>query len=319
VETRELGKSGVRVSVIGMGCWVIADEKSWGHVEEDEAVATVREALDLGVNFFDTAEAYGWGRSEELLGRALAGRRAEAVIATKAVPDHLSAKELPRALEGSLKRLGTDYIDLYYAHWPSRSIPFDETMRAMERLREQGKVRAIGVSNFGAGDLEELVKPGVPDANQLPYGLFWRAIEPEILPKCAEQGISVVAYGPLAMGLLTGKFKSLGEVPESNRRQTRLFKPDSFRIALEAVERLRPLAEEVGTTLAGLALAWAAAQPGVASVIPGAKNRKQLRENAKAADVRPSEGLLRRTTEVSEPLFRHLGTDPDMWDMGRFR
>jgi aryl-alcohol dehydrogenase-like predicted oxidoreductase len=319
LETRRLGASEVEVPVVGMGCWVIGDESCWGKVDEEEAVATVHQAIDLGANLFDTAEGYGGGASERLLGRALEGRRDKAVVATKASGRHHSASEMPKGLEASLERLRTDYVDVYFLHWPNRKIPFDETMTALLRLKEQGKIRAACVSNFGPGDMTDLVKAGVPDANQLPYSLFWRQIEAEILPACREHGTGVVAYSPIAMGLLTGKFRSLDDVPDSNRRHTRLFRPDSLEIAFKIVDEFRTVASDLGCTLAQLSIAWVIAQPGVACTIPGAKNREQLRDNVAAAGVKLTGDVVERMRELSQPLLEHLGPDPDMWDMDRYR
>ncbi len=319
METRRLGKSEVEVPVVGMGCWVIGDERSWGRVEEDEAIATVHEAIDLGANFFDTAEGYGGGASERLLGRALEGRRDKAIIATKVSGHNHTAERMPKALEASLERLRTDYVDVYYLHWPNRRMPFDEPMAALLKLKGQGKIRAACVSNFGTGDMTELVKTGVPDANQLPYSLFWRQVEAEIAPACREHGTALVAYSPIAMGLLTGKFASLDDVPDSNRKTTRLFKPDSLEIAFKILGELRTIASDLGCTLGQLAIAWLIAQPGVACAIPGAKNRKQLRDNAAAADVKLTGDVVERMRELSGPLLEHLGPDPDMWDMNRYR
>lgn len=173
---RKLGQTDIIVSVIAMGCWPIVGDFTWGPQDEADSIATIHAALDAGINFFDTAEMYGNGYSEELLGRALAGRRHEVVIASKVGSEHLAADQVIRAGEGSLRRLRTDYIDLYQIHWPSRTVPLAETMAALERLRQQGKVRAIGVSNFGLGDLGDLLAIGRPETNQLPYSLLWRAI-----------------------------------------------------------------------------------------------------------------------------------------------
>jgi myo-inositol catabolism protein IolS len=156
MQYRKLGKSDISVSVVVMGCWALAGDSTWGPQDADESIATVRAALDAGVNFFDTAEGYGGGDSESILGRALSGRRHEAVIATKVSRSHMSGDEVRRACERSLRHLQTDYIDLYQIHWPSRTIPLDETIEALERLREQGKVRALGVCNFGVRDLSDL-------------------------------------------------------------------------------------------------------------------------------------------------------------------
>jgi aryl-alcohol dehydrogenase-like predicted oxidoreductase len=279
----------------------------------------VHEAVDLGANFFDTAEGYGGGASERLLGRALEGRRDRAIIATKVSGRNHTPENMPKALEASLERLRTDYVDVYYLHWPNRRVPFDETMTALLKLKEQGKIRAACVSNFGLEDMTELVKTGIPDANQLPYSLFWRQIEAGIMPACREHGTGVVAYSPIAMGLLTGKFKTLSDVPDSNRKTTRLFRADSLEIAFDILGELRAIASDLGCTMGQLAIAWLIAQPGVACAIPGAKTRDQLRDNAAAADVKLAEDVLGRMRELSRPLLEHLGPDPDMWDMGRYR
>ena len=179
MQYRKLGKTDISVSAIAMGCWALAGDATWGPQDMAESVATVHAALDAGVNLFDTAEGYGGGDSESALGQALLGRRHEAVIATKVSRANLSADEVRRACENSLQRLRTDYVDLYQIHWPSRTVPLPETMEALERLREQGKVRAIGVCNFGLQDLSDLLAIGWPETNQLPYSLLWRAIEYE--------------------------------------------------------------------------------------------------------------------------------------------
>lgn len=222
MQYRRLGKTDITVSIVAMGCWALAGGSMWGRQDEAESIATVRAGLDAGVNFFDTAEGYGGGDSEAVLGRALAGRRHEAVIATKVSRSHLAGDEVLRACERSLQRLKTDYIDLYQIHWPSRTAPLEETMETLERLREQGKVRAIGVCNFGVGDLSDLLKVGWAETNQLPYSLLWRAIEHQILRKCVDEGIGILCYSPLVQGLLTGKFSSADDVPEE-RARTRLF------------------------------------------------------------------------------------------------
>ena len=319
MEYRILGKSDLEASAIGLGCWAFANDEQWGAIDEQEAIRTVHLALDLGVNFFDTAEGYGAGHSEGVLGRALSRRRSRALIATKVSGRHLSAERLPLALEASLRRLGTDYLDLYQIHWPSRQIPFEETMGALMRLKDQGKIRSIGVSNFGVKDLTQIVRPGSVDTNQLPYNLFWRAIEAAIVPKCLDERIGIVCYSPLAQGLLTGKFHQRADIPESNRTSTRLYTDEALAVAFPALERLRSVSQQLGATPAQVSLAWLVAQPGVATVIPGAKNRSQLSDNVAASNVQLEGPDLDALQSLSQPLYDLVGDDPDMWDGRRYR
>ncbi|MCD6289730.1 MAG: aldo/keto reductase [Anaerolineae bacterium] len=329
MEYRKLGRTDIDVSVIAMGCWAIAGGSTWGPQDKEDAIATIHAALDVGVNFFDTAEGYGDGYSEKLLGEALAGRRHEAVIATKVSSGHLSRDQVQAACERSLRRLGTDYIDLYQIHWPSRTIPLDETMEALEQLQEQGKIRAIGVSNFGVQDLSECLSVGRCETDQLPYSLLWRAIEYEIKPKCEENGIGILCYSPLVQGLLTGKFASADDVPEGrartrhfskNRPLTRHGEEGCEEETFAAIERIRQISEEIGQPMARVALAWLLHQSGVVSVLAGARHPEQIRENARAADLKLSSDVLTALTEATEELKQKLGPNPDMWQSeSRFR
>lgn len=317
-----LGQTDISVSVVAMGCWALAGDQTWGPQVEADSKATIRAALDTGVNFFDTAEGYGDGASEIVLGRALAGRRHEAVIATKVSRAHLSSDEVQQACEGSLRRLQTDYIDLYQIHWPSRTVPLDETMEALEKLREQGKVRAIGVCNFGLQDLSHLLTVGWAETNQLPYSLLWRAIEYEIRQKCVDEGIGILCYSPLAQGLLTGKFSSPDEVPEG-RARTRYFSKDRPQTrhgeagceaeVFTAIEQIRRICDGIGRPMAAVALAWLLHQPGVTSVIAGARRPDQIRQTAQAADPELSPETLAALAEATEGVKRKMGPNPDLW------
>jgi myo-inositol catabolism protein IolS len=317
-----LGKTDITVSVVAMGCWALAGGRVWGPQIEADSIATVHAALDAGVNFFDTAEGYGAGDSEVVLGRALAGRRHEAVIATKVSRSNSSGDGVRRACERSLQRLQTDYIDLYQIHWPSRTVALDETMEALEKLRQQGKVRAIGVCNFGVQDLSHLLKIGWAEANQLPYSLLWRAIEYEIRQKCVDEGIGILCYSPLAQGLLTGKFSSLDEVPEG-RARTRLFSSDRPQArhgeagcepeAFTAIEQIRHICDGIGQPMAAVALAWLLHQPGVTSVIAGARKPEQIRQTAQAVDLELSSEIMSRLNEATEEVKHIIGHNPDMW------
>jgi aryl-alcohol dehydrogenase-like predicted oxidoreductase len=329
MEKHRLGGTGIAVSALAMGCWAIAGDAVWGPQEEAVSHATVHTALELGINFFDTAEGYAGGKSEAVLGRALAGRRQEAVIATKVSRTNLSRDGIREACEDSLRRLRTDYIDLYQIHWPSRSVPLEESAEAMERLREQGKVRAIGVCNFGAGDLGDLLTLGWIESDQLPYSLLWRAIEYEIQAKCVEEGIGILAYSPLAQGLLTGKFSSLEDVPEG-RARIRLFSGDRPQArhgeagceaeVLDALNRIRAICAEIDQPMTDVAIAWLFQQPGVTSVIAGARRPEQIRQSAGAVDLDLAPEIVARLAEATEEVKRAVGTNPDMWQStSRFR
>ena len=326
---RKLGKSDISVSAVAMGCWALAGDATWGPQDRAKSIATVGAALDMGVNLFDTAEGYSGGDSESVLGQALMGRRHEAVIATKVSRANLSAEEIRRACESSLRRLRTDYVDLYQIHWPSRTVSLLETMAALERLREQGMVRAIGVCNFGVQDLSDLLAIGWAEANQLPYSLLWRAIEYEIRQKCMDEGIGILCYSTLAQGLLTGKFASADDVPQG-RARTRLFSGDRPEARHEeagceeevftALDQIRHICDEVHQPMANVALAWLLHQSGVTAVIAGARRPDQIQQTALAADLALGPETIMRLTEATEEVKRISGPNADMWQSnGRFR
>jgi myo-inositol catabolism protein IolS len=329
VKYTKLGTTDIPVSVVAMGCWPIAGDWVWGEQDERESIATIRAALDAGVTFFDTAEAYGDGYSEVVLGKGLAGRRHEAVIATKVSEDHLSGNEVQRACERSLRRLNTDYIDLYQIHWPSHDIPIAETMEALERLRSRGKIRAIGVCNFGSGDLSDLLAVGRCEIDQLPYSLLWRGIEYELQPKCVEHGIGVLCYSPLAQGLLTGKFVSADDVPEG-RARTRYFsrKRPLTRHGEEGCEaevfasiaQLRRISARIGAPMAEVSLAWVLHQVGVTAVLAGARTPDQIRQNAHAADLELPPEIVAELARATDEVKLRLGTNLDQYQSdSRFR
>ncbi len=288
---------------------------TFGEQDDELSVRTVHAALEAGINFFDTAEGYGDGHSEAVLGKALEGRRDEVVIATKVSREHLAEPRLVAACEDSLRRLRTDWIDVYQVHWPSRDIPFDGTAAVLERLREGGKIRFWGVSNFGRLDLAEaLGAAGRPEVDQVPYSLLWRVIEREVVPICVENGVSVICYSPLAQGILTGKFSSLGEVPPERARAR--YCREAGELAFEVIAELRAVSEELGEPMADVALAWLLTRAGVASVIAGMRTPEQAGQNARAADLRLPPQAVLRLTHASDPLMGALGKNPDMWQAG---
>jgi aryl-alcohol dehydrogenase-like predicted oxidoreductase len=326
---RKLGNTDISVSALSMGCWAIASDPMWGPQDEAESAATIHAALDIGVNFFDTAEGYTGGESEAVLGRSLVGRRQEAVIATKASRTNLSGDEVAQACESSLRRLQTDYIDLYQIHWPSRTVPLEETMEALERLCEQGKVRAIGICNFGVGDLSDLLEIGQVQSNHLPYSLLWRAIEYEIQQACVDENLGMLCYSPLAQGLLAGKFATPDDVPEG-RARIRLFSNDRPMArhgdsgceteVFAALDKIRPICVELDQQMAQVALGWVLHQPGVTSVIAGARTPEQIRRNAEAADLALSPETLAQLAEATKEVKDCIGPNPDLWQsVSRFR
>ena len=320
---RRLGRTDIEISEVCLGCWALTGGGTWGEQDRDESRRTIEAALDAGVNFFDTAEGYGGGESERLLGEVLAGRRDEVVIATKVSRRHLRADDIPAACEGSLRRLRTDYIDLYQVHWPNPEVPLDETLSALERLQEEGKVRAIGVSNFGETYLREVLPRGVIQSNQVCYNLLFRAVEYAVKPLCADAGVSILPYSPLAQGLLTGKFRTAEDVP-AGRARTRHFssrRPEARHqeagceeALFAAVERLREICRRMGQPMNQVALAWLLAQEGVASVIAGARHPRQARENAAATDLDLAPEIVDELARATEEVKAALGPNIDPWE-----
>ncbi len=323
-QKRKLGKTEILVSTVAMGCWSIVGDKTWGHQDEMDSVNALKTAFDCGINFFDTAELYGDGYSETLIGRALSDKRDQVVIASKISSNNVRTwTDMEKSCEESLRRLRTDRIDVYHLHWPARDVPIAETISNFERLQKVGKIRAFAVSNFGSGDLNELLQYGRCEANQLPYSLLWRVIEKEIQSICVENKISITCYSPLAQGMLTGKFRTADEVPEgrartrhfsSKRPQTRHGEAGCEAETFEAVHILENIAAELGRPLAEISLAWLLHQPGVTSVIAGARNPAQVRANAAAMQLSLSDEIVSRLNQATEDLRKNFGTNPDMWE-----
>ncbi len=323
---RKLGNTDIDVSVIALGGWALAADSSevtWGKQDERDSLATIDAALDEGINFIDTAEGYSKGASEELIGRALKGRRDRMVVATKAGRKNLAPEKLIQACEGSLRRLQMDMIDLYQLHWADPEVPLEDTLGALSTLRDQGKIRAFGVCNFGPGDLSDLVKTGTDCAsNQLAYSLLARAIEYEIQPLCMEHNIGILCYSPLAQGLLTGKFRTADDVP-AGRARTRHFSSDRTETrhgesgceteTFRAIEKIRNSCDRLGRPMEEVALAWLLHQPAVTSVLAGARNPEQLRRNTRAAAVRLDKEVLDELAEATEVVKHALGPNADLW------
>jgi len=323
MQYRKLANTDITVSTVAFGCWAIVGGFNWGHQEEKDSLAALRAAYDAGINFFDSAEGYGAGRSEQLLAKGLGDVRDQIVIATKVSPRHFPPKELRAACERSLGYLNSDWIDLYQLHWPNRDIPIEETLGVLQDLKQEGKIRAYGVSNFGRQDLDACLATDYAIAsNQLAYNLLFRAIEHEILPLCVREEISVLCYSPLMQGLLTGKFASADEVPEDrartrhysgNRSQARHGEAGAEAETFAALAQLRSLANDLGEPMADVALAWLLAQEGVTSVIVGGRNADQARRNTRAADLKLPQETLQQLSRATAALKQKLGRNADMW------
>ncbi len=324
MEYRKLGRSNLEVSTLCMGCWAIAGDRVWGAQDKQTAIAALHTAVDVGVNFFDSAEAYGAGRSEELLGEAFKGMRDDVIIATKASQDHARPADLRQACEDSLRRLQTDYIDLYYLHWPNWDVPFEETLGEMARLKEEGKVRFAGCSNFGRRDLEAILKIQHIEVNQLAYNLLFRSIELEIVPTCLAHDVSVAPYSPLLHGILTGKFATVDDIPDERARtrhfsserrpMTRHGGPGAEDLTATALNRIREICNSADLPMTNVALAWLLAQPAVTTVVAGARSPEQITSNVKAVELRLSNDIVRALTEATDPLKAAFGTNADMWE-----
>jgi aryl-alcohol dehydrogenase-like predicted oxidoreductase len=317
MELRTLGTSDIQITPILMGTWQ-AGKEMWTGIDDKETTKAMRAALDAGITTFDTAEAYGRGHSERILGRALSDVRDRVVYATKVFANHLKYDQVMQACERSLKNLKTDTIDLYQIHWPSgtwgsKKVPFEETMRALIDLKQQGKIRAIGVSNFSRDQLAQAAQYGPIDSLQPPYSLFWRHVEADGRPYCIENDITILAYSPMAQGLLTGKFGPDHRFESGDHRAgSKLFQPQNFQRIQQALNRLRPLAEKHGCTLGQLALAWVIAQPNTCA-IAGARNAQQAAENAAAANIKLSTQDLAEMDAIGRTVTDHLDNDPVMW------
>jgi aryl-alcohol dehydrogenase-like predicted oxidoreductase len=322
MQYRKIGQQDA--SIVAFGAWAIGGWM-WGGADEDDAVDAIHAALDVGMNFIDTAPIYGFGASEQVIGRALRDKRDQAFIATKCgmvwgpefadkgefkfnsddqrinpegsteVRIYLDPKSIRRELEMSLDRLKTDYVDLYQTHWQESTTPIADTMAELEKMRSEGKIRTIGCSNATTDQMDQYRAAGRLDSDQEQYSMLDRDLEASNLPYCQKHGIAFLAYSPLARGLLTGKVTPDRQFDEGDQRaHMKRFSVDNRRRVQSMLQQIQPVADEHGISLTQLAIAWTAAQPGCSHVLCGARNRQQVSENAGAGDVNLSDEQIQR-------------------------
>ena len=314
---RTLGSSTISISPIIMGTWQ-AGRQMWADIDDADSIRAIRSAIDAGVTTIDTASIYGDGHSEQIVARAVGAKRSRLVIATKVFANEMKHDQVMAACERSLINLNTDYIDLYQIHWPSGSfgsdrVPIEETMQALVRLKEQGKIRAIGVSNFSGAQLAEALEYGEIVSLQPPYSLFWRQVEQDARPLCLKHDLTILAYSPMAQGLLTGKFGPEHRFKKGDHRaRNRLFQPGHLARAQDALTQLKPIAKRYGASLGQLALAWVMAQPNTCA-IAGARNAEQAAQNAAAAQIDISAEDLAAMNRIGRRVTDSLDDDPVMW------
>lgn len=325
MELRTLGRSDVKVTPMSFGAWAIGGWM-WGGAEEKEAIEAIRAAYDAGITTIDTAPVYGFGKSEELVGHAMEGiQRDKYQILTKfgmnweteegepffdsvdndGKPFKMyklaSRAKVMKECEDCLRRLKTDYIDLFQIHWPDNSTPVSETFEAVQRLIEQGKVRAAGVCNYTTELVEEALKTIQLASNQVPYSLINRDIEKNVLPKAIEKGMSIIPYSPLQRGLLTGKIKPGYKFGEGDTREgNRFYTDENIRRTNDLLEEIKPIAEGYNATLAQVIINWTINQPGIGTVLVGARNAQQVKDNVGALNFTLSAEDIRRITEAAD-------------------
>ena len=340
MQQRKLGRSGILVSPLAMGCWAYGGGAYWGEQSQQDVNVVVQAALDRGINFFDTAEMYNNGESERALGKALGNRRKEAVICSKISPPN--AAKAREHLTASLRRLGTDYLDIYMLHWPVNFLSLqhftqdketlahppsiEEAYHQLEELKKEGLLRCIGMSNFGVKQMAEVVATGVQvDINEMPYNIVSRAIEDEIVPFCVKNDIALVASMGLQQGLLTGIYHTPGDVPP-NQAHSRHFNQSRGKGAsrhgeegaeeelFRVVAFLTELSLQTGYSPAALAVAWILNKPFITAALVGSRNLSELTANISAGDIRLDRTIMDSIDEKSLPVLNKLGNSPDYYE-----
>ena len=332
MKNRKIGQSDLDSAILSMGTWAIGGGSWWGDNDDENSIKSIHKALELGVNWIDTAPVYGFGHSEEIVGKAIKGKRDDVIISTKAglqwydqggstyfsrdgrdVFKDLSAKSIRRDLEYSLKRLGTDYIDIYYTHWqsiPPSLTPIKETMNELLKMKKEGKIRAIGASNVSLDHLKEYIQYGQLDVIQEKYSMLDRRVEKELLPFCEANKITLQAYSPIEQGLLTGKISPDFKVQSNSVRDSKeIWTSKSITCVNETLKGWNDLAEKYDATLGNLVINWTFMQSEQINVLVGARKIHHVEENMKAAHFQLEEADIKRMTRDADQLIKLIKLD----------
>ncbi len=313
MEYRRLGSSDLNISVIGYGAWGIGGAPFWSNEGDDPSLKSIKKAYDLGINFFDTAPVYGFGHSERLIGKALKPVRDKVIIATKcglvwdreqlgSIKKVAKRDSILKEINQSLERLDTDYIDLYQVHWPDVDTPQEETMQALMEIQQQGKIRHIGVSNYNVQQMQDCLKVGPVVSLQPEYSLLQRKIEKEIVPFCLVHDIGIIAYSPLASGVLTGKYNAQTKFKDwRGKGILGEFTGEAFARNIRKVDKMKKMAKQWNKSCGQIAINWVTRQPGLASALVGVKNPDQMEDNIQAVGWTLPEGIARELDELFAP------------------
>ncbi|NOU95736.1 aldo/keto reductase [Paenibacillus sp. LMG 31456] len=307
MKTKTLGKTDIQVSNITFGCWELGGGP-WEFTSDDNNIKAIQAAFEMGITTFDTAEGYGDGHSEEVVGAALEGKRNQTVISTKVSRANLAPGDVRRSAEISLNRLKTDYIDIYYIHWPSFEIPVSETLGEFNKLKEEGLIRAIGVSNFSLAQLKEASNFAQIDVIQPEYSLLQRSIEEDVIPYCVQENIGIMSYSSIAKGILTGAFhlggKQLNE--EDFRSKRRLFSPEHMEISKELIVLLKDIADGKNKAISQVAISWLLNQDALTTAIVGSQSIKHMKENVEAVDIILTSDEIKALDNVSRKVIAEI-------------
>jgi myo-inositol catabolism protein IolS len=304
---RKLGQTDLQISEITFGCWELGGGQ-WEKESDEGNIQALQKAFELGINTFDTAEGYGQGHSENIVGLALEGKRKECIISTKVSPTHLRPEDVRASAENSLNRLRTDFIDIYYIHWPNVEIPLAETLSEFNKLKEEGLIRAIGVSNFSVVQLKEAMEYARIDVTQPEYSLLHRTIEAEIIPYCDQHSIGIMSYSSLAKGILTGVYHNgQAQVKDTDfRKERRLFLPEHLEKEQELIDVVQKLAQAKKVTMSEIAISWLLHRPSMTSSIVGTQNVKHLAKNVQAVDIQLSAEELKELDQISSKVIASI-------------
>ena len=312
-EFRPIGSTGVVVSPIGIGTWPMSGIW-WGPTDDEQSLKVLNQALDQGINLIDTAEGYGDGHAEDLVGQVIESRREDAVVASKVSFRNLAVDQMVESFKGSCDRMKTDFIDIYFIHWPNPEFPIGPTMEFLEKLRAEGRIRAIGASNFTASDIMIASEYGNIDVIQPPYSMFWREPENETLDFCRERNIGVISYSGLAQGLLTGTIDQQTQFAEGDeRKSTVLFQPEVLEMCIDAVGTLREVASRYDKSVAQLAIRWLTTRAGVSAGLLGVRSEKELAENIGGLGWSMNASDEAEIDEATRTVWNAVSDHPDMF------